>query len=392
MTFNNIHVVGAGYVGLSLAAALSSFAKVTLIDIDSEKLDSLRKEQFPMSEQALCNQLILNKNNITYTDNIKHSISSADIFFLCLPTNFSEKTNSFNVSILDEVILMINKDSNYSKAPIVIKSTVPIGYTDSIQEITKNNNIIFSPEFLREGSSFYDHQYPSRIIVGDKRNIGKEVANLLTKTAKKKPQIFLTSSVSAEAMKLFSNSFLAMRVAYFNEVDSFCIEHGIDSYDVIRGISADSRIGAYYNNPSFGYGGYCLPKDTRQLLSSYGDIPQALISAIVESNTVRINFLSKIINELPGKTIGIYRLQMKAGSDNFRESATLSIINKLSNTDKQILIYEPLIKKLSYNGLTIINNLQEFKGISDVIVANRIDKHLFDVKKKIFSRDIFYEN
>jgi len=389
-----ITIVGAGYVGLSLSVLLAQKNNVTCYDIDEKKINLLKNKISPISDEHIEN-FLKNKNlNLTVSTNKEESFNGANFVIIATPTNYDDLTESFNTTSVDTVVkdvLDLNPNST-----IVIRSTIPFGHTDKIKLKYNASNIFFSPEFLREGMALYDNLYPSRIIVGDTTANAKLFSKLLLDCSKKKlsdTKISFMSSKEAESIKLFSNSYLAMRIAYFNELDTFAETHNLSSENIIDGVSDDPRIGNYYNNPSFGYGGYCLPKDTKQLLNSYGDTPNNLIKAIIESNKTRKNFIVQSILDKKPERIGVYRLQMKSGSDNFRHSAILEIIKLLKGHKIKIKLYEPLIKENFIEGIEIVKDLKKFISESDLIIANRTSNDLNDVdKNKLYSRDIFKEN
>ena len=385
----NITVVGSGYVGMSLSVLLAQHNNVTVFDIDSTKISLINSKQSTIKDNEIDSFMKSKKLFLKGTLCEKEAFSNADYILLATPTNFDPVTNYFDTSSIESVIEKIKKIN--TSALIVIKSTIPIGYTNSISEKHKNNKIIFSPEFLREGKALHDNLYPSRIVIGAADKKSKAFASILKKAANIDCNILYTSSMEAEAIKLFANTYLAMRVAFFNELDSFSIKNELNSKNIIDGISLDKRIGMEYNNPSFGYGGYCLPKDTKQLLSNYQGIPQALIGAIVESNSLRKDFLSQQIMKHKPKVVGVYRLIMKNDSDNFRSSAIQGIMNRLKRHDIKIIIYEPSIDKdiNSFDENEIVNNLELFLKKSYIIIANRVTDEIKNVKKKIFSRDVY---
>ena len=325
--------------------------------------------------------------NLKATLDYMEAFTDAKYIIICTPTNYNDKLNNFDTSSVEDILkkaLSLNIDST-----IIIKSTIPVGYTKAIRKKYNSNNIIFSPEFLREGHALYDNLYPSRIIVGDKSNKGKEFANLLKNVSlKENVEIKLMDSTEAEAVKLFSNTYLAMRVAYFNELDTYAEENNLNTRDIIDGVCLDPRIGSHYNNPSFGYGGYCLPKDTKQLLANYKDIPEELIKAIVKSNETRKKYIADKILESNPKVVGIYRLTMKSSSDNFRASAIISIINLIKDKTK-VIIYEPTLNKDKYENIEVIKSLDEFKNKADIILANRLEDEIKNVTEKIYTRDIY---
>jgi len=388
-----ITVIGAGYVGLSLAALLSQKNKVILLEKDKRKVELIEKNISPIKDTNLNN--FLKKKNLDLHATIDKSIAykKSNYFIIAVPTDYSEKTNSFNTNIVEDVVREILLDA--SRPKIFIKSTVPLGFTEQIRKKNKYKKIYFSPEFLREGQALYDNLYPSRIIVGDNTKIGKSFIKLLADCAKIKsdkiPKL-LTSSSEAEAIKLFSNTFLAMRIAFFNELDSYCEINALDTKNVIEGIGHDPRIGNYYNNPSFGYGGYCLPKDTKQLLKSYNKVPNNIIKAVVDANNTRKDFIANQIIRKKPKVVGVYRLIMKKNSDNFKSSAIIGVIEKIKAKGIDVIIYEPTISNKIYYDLEVINDLKYFKQKSDIVIANRNDKALKNISSKVYSRDIFNQD
>ena len=387
-----IAVIGLGYVGLSIAVLLSSKYKVYAHDISKKKILELNNGIVPFQDPDIPEYLQNNKKNIIFTTDKSIFLDSCDLVIIATPTNFDEDTNYFDTSSVEECISeIVNSNANCT---IVIKSTVSFNFTKKINKKYNFNRVIFSPEFLREGSALRDNLYPSRIIVGDKSERGIHFANILKELSLKKDvEMVLTNSSEAESIKLFSNTYLAMRVSFFNELDTFCLLNDLDIRSVIEGVSSDSRIGNYYNNPSFGYGGYCLPKDTKQLLANYKEIPQEMIKAIVKSNATRINFLA---NEIVGRAksvVGVYRLSMKTGSDNYRSSSIIKVVEKISEVSAlKIIIYEPSINSSFNFNYEVIENLNEFKKKSDLIITNRLDQELLDVKEKVFTRDVFHNN
>ena len=384
----SITVIGAGYVGLSLAALLSKNNKVLVVDISENKIQKLKNNNSHISEENLNNLLLENSVNLKFDTKINDTVS--DIYIVATSTNYDPDKQFFDTSSVESVIK--NIFNKFGNVPIAIKSTVPVGFTKSMQERYKSKEIFFSPEFLREGSAIEDNIYPSRIIVGSKENSGKLFATLLKNISKGNPPIQFMDSDTAESVKLFSNCFLAMRVSFFNELDSFAIEKNLDSKKLIEGVSYDPRIGNTYNNPSFGYGGYCLPKDAKQLLANYADVPQNLIEAVVKANSTRKDYISdQIINKNP-KSVGIYRLVMKSGSDNFRESAIQGIMKRLNAKNILIYVYEPEMQEDSFFGCEVIKDLDEFIETSDLIVANRVSDELNNCKSKVYSRDLFKNN
>ena len=382
-----ITVVGIGYVGLANAILLAQNHSVTLIDIVSEKVNLINQRKSPIEDSYISEYLESIKLDLNATMDQDMAYKTAELIILATPTDYDPATNFFNTKSIEESIDTILKVNN--KAPILIKSTLPVGYTESLRLKFKISHISFSPEFLREGQALYDCLYPSRIIISNKENDGKKLAELFVQGAiKKDVPILYTDSTEAEAIKLFSNMYLAMRVTFFNELDTFSSKHELSTKQIIDGVSLDPRIGDYYNNPSFGYGGYCLPKDTKQLLANYKDIPNNIMQAIVDSNETRKEFLVEEIINTKAKVIGIYRLIMKSNSDNYRESAILGIIERLKEKNVDIIIYEPQINQDKLEGLTIINDLNEFMSKSEIIIANRYHPELEKVKDKVYSRDI----
>lgn len=387
----NIIIVGLGYVGLSNAVLLSQHNNVVAFDIDDSKVSMINNRKSPIEDKEILD--FFSKKELSlkaeiYTENV---LFDADYVVIATPTNYDEITNQFDTSGVESIIQnIINKNKEVS---IIIKSTVPVGFTERMRKRFKSNKIIFSPEFLTEGSALYDNLHPSRIVIGDRGEEAKLFASLLQEGAIKKDiPIFLIKSSEAEACKLFSNTYLALRVAFFNELDTYALSHNLDTLSIIRSVCLDPRIGDYYNNPSFGYGGYCLPKDTKQLLKNYEDVPQKIIESIVSANSLRKDFIaSEIIKEKPD-SVGIYRLIMKEGSDNFRDSSMQGIVKRIKAKGIKLYIYEPLLTQKDFFGSTILENLKEFKSISDIILTNRIHSDLNDVQHKIFTRDLFGEN
>lgn len=394
-----ITIVGTGYVGLANAVLLAQNNEVIALDIDSVKVNKINSGISPIEDVEI-NNYILNKNlNLRATLDKNEAYENAEFIIIATPTNYDHKNNYFDTSSVESVISDINYINNIST--IVIKSTVPVGYTKKICEKYPELKILFSPEFLREGKALYDNLFPSRIIVGSESKEAKEFVELQQQGAIKKDiPVLFTSSSEAEAIKLFSNTYLAMRVAYFNELDTYADVHGLDTKQIIEGVGLDPRIGSHYNNPSFGYGGYCLPKDTKQLLANYDNVPSNLIKAIVDSNKTRKNYIANDIfkkikksikseNVLEEKIVGIYRLVMKEGSDNFRESAIQGVMRRLLGKGIRIVIYEPNFQEDKFYDSKVIKNLNEFKKISTIILANRITEELEDVFDKIYSRDLY---
>lgn len=384
-----IAVAGTGYVGLSLATLLSQKHEVYALDVIPEKVEKINNRISPIQDEYIEKYFKEKELNLKATLDYKEAFEGARFVIISTPTNYDEKTHFFDTSSVEDIIKKV-KEINDPNTIMVVKSTIPVGFIKNMKEKYDIDNIFFSPEFLREGKALYDNLYPSRIIVGEKSKRAEEFAHLLSESAIKEDiTVKYMDSTEAEAVKLFANTYLALRVSYFNELDTYAELKGLNTKDIIEGVCLDPRIGTHYNNPSFGYGGYCLPKDTKQLLANYNDVPQTMIKAIVDSNDVRKQHIADMILARNPKTVGVYRLTMKAGSDNFRASAIQSVMEKIRAKGIETIIYEPTIKEDTFEGYKVEHNLDNFKNNSDIIIANRYDEELEDELEKVYTRDIF---
>ena len=387
-----IAVAGTGYVGLSLATLLSQKYEVVALNRTEEKAEMINNRISPIRDEYIENYFKEKELNLKCTTDYKEAFEGAKYVIIATPTNYDDETHHFDTSAVEDVIEKVIS-MNIPNVVMIIKSTIPVGYTDSVKEKYGIDNIFFSPEFLREGKALYDNLYPSRIIVGEKSKRAEEFAKLLSSCAIKEDiEIKYMDNTEAEAVKLFANTYLALRVSYFNELDTYAELKGLNTKEILDGVCSDPRIGNFYNNPSFGYGGYCLPKDTKQLLANYAGVPQNMIKAIVDANNTRKEHIANMVIKRNPKVVGVYRLTMKAGSDNFRASAIQSVMAKIKEKGAEVVIYEPTLKEDIFEGYKVVKTIEEFKNISDVIIANRYSEELASVKDKVYTRDLFGNN
>ncbi len=382
-----ITVAGTGYVGLSLAVLLAQRHEVIALDIIKEKVDKINAKISPLKDEMISRYLKEKDLHLYATLDKSEAYSDRDLIIIATPTNYDTSKDHFDTSSVEEAI---ERSLEYGKdTPIVIKSTIPVGYTDKVKERYKKDDIIFSPEFLREGKALYDNLYPSRIVVGAKTKVAEVFSKILKEAALNDPKVLLTEAKEAEAIKLFANTYLALRISYFNELDTYAELKGLDTKAIIDGVGLDERIGSHYNNPSFGYGGYCLPKDTKQLLANFSDVPSEIIGAVVRANHTRKDHIAKMIVDKGPKVVGVYRLVMKADSDNFRSSAIFGVMERIKAQGIKIVIFEPTLQDESFEGYEVINDLRTFKDRSDIIIANRYKDELDDVRDRVYTRDIY---
>lgn len=388
-----IAVAGTGYVGLSLATLLSQKHEVIALDIIPEKVDMINKRISPIADEYIERYFRERELNLTATLDYRKAFKGVRYVIISTPTNYDDKTNFFDTSLVEDIIVKVMEVCDPNETTMVVKSTIPVGFIENMKKKYGIDNIMFSPEFLREGQALYDNLYPSRIIVGEKSKRAEEFAFLLSDCAVKEDiDVKYMNATEAEAVKLFANTYLALRVSYFNELDTYAELKGLNTQDIIEGVCSDPRIGNHYNNPSFGYGGYCLPKDTKQLLANYKDVPQTMIRAIVDANDIRKKHIADMVVSRGPKIVGVYRLTMKSGSDNFRASAIQSVMALIKEKGVDVQIYEPTLKEDTFEGYRVEHDLDTFKNTSDVIIANRFDEEIADEKNKLYTRDIFRNN